>query len=346
LKTLARLALLAFLPFAAHAAGSDDLWEVNTQMNMAGMPPGMGARTQQVCSEKSSEKKPVMPARENCKISDYKESGNRVTMTVTCPDGVSTIEQTFNAARTEYKGTMKMKSSDGDMTMTMAGRKVGTCDARQATAQRESQQAGMKQKMDQMQAQSAAALAKMSADQIAQCQVAVDTMEARRLGFFGPCDGGEEQCRAMRTADHNKAAAPKCNASRNEYCKRYQTMDGFMKARGDAEAAKMCNVSVEKVKAAQCPRAGESENLEFLLAYCTVEARTVAKAHCVGREYTSRVQDKYTSYCAGYYTKYVEERPPQAARPAARASSSSDPKQAVTEGVTQGINKLKGLFGR
>ena len=65
------LALAALLPIAvAQGAGTDDLWEVTTQMNMAGMPPGMGAQTQQVCNEKSATRKPVMPARENCKITD------------------------------------------------------------------------------------------------------------------------------------------------------------------------------------------------------------------------------------------------------------------------------------
>jgi hypothetical protein len=149
----------------------------------------------------------------------------------------------------------------------------------------------------------------------------------------------------MRTQDIYKDATPKCMASRTEYCRRFQTADGFLRARGDEQAAKMCNVSVEKVKAAQCPQAGKTENLDFLIHYCTDEARTVAKAHCAGREYTSRIQDKYTSYCAAYYTKYADERPPQTAK-SAPARSGSATEQAVQQGVQQGINKLKGLFGR
>ena len=57
-------------------------------------------------------------------------------MTVTCPRGTANIEQTFNAARTEYQSVMKMKTSDGEMTMTSTGRKVGSCDARQARQRR------------------------------------------------------------------------------------------------------------------------------------------------------------------------------------------------------------------
>ncbi len=343
LKTI--LALAAFLPLvAAHAAGTDDLWEVTTQMNMAGMPAGMGARTQQVCTEKSAERKPVMPSRENCKVTDYKESGNRMTVTVTCPDSTGVIEQTYNAARTEYKGTMKMKTRDGDMTMTMNGRKVGSCDAKQQTAQRNEQQEAIKQQVQQGQAQAAAVFAKASAEQIAQCEAAVETMDAGKLGLYGHCQGQEESCRAMRDSEMYKGSSSKCMASRAEYCKRYQTMDGFLKAKGDEQAAKMCNVSAAQVKSAQCPRAAKDENLPFLVELCHAEAKPVAQARCAGREYTSRIQDKYSSFCLAYYTKHMDERPQQAAARPAPATDATT--QAVQQGVQQGINKLKGLFGR
>lgn len=337
-RVLALAALLA--AFSSHAADGE-LWEVTTQMNMAGMPPGMGSQTHQVCNEKSAERKPVIPARDKCKVTDYKESGNRVTIHVTCPEGTSVIEQTFNAAHTEYKGSMKMKTRDGDMTMNMAGRRIGSCDAQQAKKAREEQQAAAKQQVAKAQAQSAAALAQITTGQIAQCEEAVQTMDASKFGIYGSCEGQEQHCKAMRSQDMYKEATPKCMASRAEYCRRFQTMDGFLKARGDEQAAKMCNVSVEKVKATQCPQAGKTENLDFLINYCTDEARAVAKAHCAGREYTSRIQDKYTSYCAAYYTKYVDERPAQAARPAARSVPTS-----TEQAVQQGVNKLKGLFGR
>lgn len=340
LKTI--VALAACLPLvAAHAAGTDDLWEVTTQMNMAGMPAGMGAQTQQVCSEKTAQKTAVMPRDEKCKVTDYKESGNKVTISMSCPDGTGVLEQTFNAARTEYNGTMKMKTRDGDMTMTMAGRKVGSCDARQAKAEREAQTAAVTQQIQQAQAQSTAAFAKINADQIAQCEAAVETMDARKLGLYGSCEGQEEYCRTMRSQEMYKEAAGRCTASRAEYCKRYQTMDGFAKAKGDEQAAKMCNVSVAQVKAANCPRAAKEENLDFLVQFCDAEAKPVAQARCAGREYTSRIQDKYTGFCLAYYSKHMDERPAAAKPAAARPGPST-----TTDAVQQGINKLKGLFGR
>jgi hypothetical protein len=97
------------------------------------MPAGMGAMKQQVCQDKDPRKQgPQGPDMENCKVTDVKESGTRITVTMTCPRGKAVIDRTYNAARTEYKGTMKMASRDGEMTMDMSGRKIGTCDARKA----------------------------------------------------------------------------------------------------------------------------------------------------------------------------------------------------------------------
>ena len=91
------LALLAAFPIAlAHAAPNDgELWEVSTQMNIPGMPAGMGARKQQVCTEKGDKKK-VMESKDNskCKMTDFKESGNKVTMTMVCPEGTAVMENT------------------------------------------------------------------------------------------------------------------------------------------------------------------------------------------------------------------------------------------------------------
>ncbi|MDH4192309.1 MAG: hypothetical protein OEW21_19145, partial [Betaproteobacteria bacterium] len=58
-KNVFRVCMLSVvLPFAgtALAAGSDELWEVTTQMNIPGLPAGMGGSTQQVCRDKDPRK--------------------------------------------------------------------------------------------------------------------------------------------------------------------------------------------------------------------------------------------------------------------------------------------------
>lgn len=350
------------LPFAAPAAGQDELWEVSSQMNVPGMPPGMGAATQQVCQDKDPSKQAVQGENmEKCKITDRKQSGNKITMTVTCPDSKAVIEHTYNAARTEYKGSMRMTSRDGDMTMTMSGRKIGACDAQQARRQRESQMAAIQGQVDQQ----AQAAKQQNDEQIRQCAQAVETMDYARLGVYGQCRQQPELCKAMASNPATKPVVAACNARQAEFCKRYQTEGGFLKAKADPRAAEMCGVSVEQVKGNLCPGAAAKESLPFLGRYCLAEAKPVAEKHCAGRDYTALragagKRDKYDDFCMAYLSNAslaASSRPSRAsqsasqpasqpAAAAAPAEQGSNPADAVTEGISQGINKLRGIFGR
>ena len=342
MKVILSAVLIALSPIA-YGAGNDELWEVTSQMNMAGMPPGMGSSKQQICQDKDPQKqKPSGKGMEKCKITDQKQSGNKFTMTMTCPEGTATFENTYNAARTEYKGTMKMKMREGEMNMTMTGRKIGSCDAQQARGERDAKVAAMKQQSEKAQADYAATNKKQQETEMANCQAAVDTMDMRKLGTYATCDQTGALCKTLLQTEHTKATATKCMASQAEYCKRYQTMDGFLKAKGDEEGAKMCKVSAVQIKSTHCPQAAKTENLAYLGRFCPVEAKPIAQQHCAGRSYTSKVKDKYSDFCRAYLAK-ADLEDSQAER---KPEQKKDPKAAVTEGVSQGINKLKGLFGR
>lgn len=307
---------IAALAAAAHAQGKDELWEVTSQMNMAGLPPGMGSQTQRVCRDKDPKKEPASRKdMEGCKVTDMKESGNRFTMTMTCPQGTMVIDQTYNSARTEYKGTMKMKSREGDMTMTLSGRKVGSCDAAQARNEQAAQVAAVQQQAKKAQADGDAAIAR-------HCRTAVDNMDATSLGML-----------------------PQCKPNQAEYCKRYQTLDGFLTAKGDDKGAQLCNVARDPLQASLCGRAVKQEHLPFLARFCPAEGKAFAQQHCAGRDFTSAPQDKYTQFCRSYLAnRDLEDSGSAEARPAPTQADKA--KQAVTDGVQQGLNKLKGLFGR
>jgi hypothetical protein len=339
------LALLAAAPFAfAYGAGNDDLWEVTSQMNMAGMPPGMGGQKHQVCAEKGDIKKAAQPRNDKCKMTDFKQAGNKVTMTMACPDGTATVENTYNAAHTEYNGTVKMTSKRGDMTMTMHGKKIGTCDAAERRAAQNEGVAQMRDSMAAMQSQTQMAMAQSSAQEMANCQDAVDEMKYEKLGMYGRCDQVGDYCKSMLSNPNAKPVATKCMASQAEFCKRYQTMDGFIKAKGDEQAAKMCKVSRDQLIAKSCPQAAQTEHLAFLAHYCPVEAKPVAQAHCVGFDYTSKAKTKYSDFCRTYLSSNDLEGSSKSG--SSGSHGTIDPKQAVQQGVQQGINKLKGLFGK
>jgi hypothetical protein len=65
---------------------------------------------------------------QDCKVSDYKVSGNTVTWQMACTTPqpmTSTGEMTFTDDT--YAGTMNMKSPQGDMSMKIAGKRLGDC---------------------------------------------------------------------------------------------------------------------------------------------------------------------------------------------------------------------------
>src|SRR5687768_8393231 len=117
-------AVVLALPLVASAQGSGELWEIT--MNIPGMPAGM-MPPQRVCQgdspERAAQQQQQGRDKKDCKVTDRKQAGTRTIISMSCTDGSTmVIDQQFNAARTEFKSTMSMKSKrDGDMTMTQTG---------------------------------------------------------------------------------------------------------------------------------------------------------------------------------------------------------------------------------
>lgn len=357
----AALALAAALsaPFAVSAAGSDELWEVTTQMNIPGMPAG--GQTSQVCRDKDL-RKADQGRDKDCTITDLKQSGTHTTIRMSCPGGDTMIEQDFNASRTEYKGTITMsRGGKRQMVMNTSGRKIGSCDAQQARSEMAGKAAAAKAQGEDYKRQADAAL-------INACNQAADGMNAGQFGVYGPCRGDPATCTKIKAdvAKNQPAVASTCSAKVAEFCTRYQTQEGFARAKASKDGADLCGLNAAKVKASLCPNALRTESLGFLGSYCPAEAKTLAQKECVGRDYTS-MTGKYRGFCSTYLASAQEaeeaaEPAAGRARPAARGEDSGQrqtsaqpqppqnagdaAKQAIDQGIGQGLNKLKGLFGR
>ena len=331
--------LLAALPLAAAAQNTGEMWEITSQMNIPGMPAGMGAQKQRVCQGDDPERRAAAEKkdRQECKVVDKKQTATRLQVTMKCKDGTMVIDQQYNAARTEFKGSMKMNTKDGDITVNTTGRKVGECNVQQAAKERDSEQAKLQAQMAAMQAQGAAETKKFADNQIKSCATALDAMQWRQFHVYGQCyKKTDAQCKG--NMDTSNKMSPEiwksCTARMDEFCKRYQTQDGFLKAKADETAAQGCGVTTAAIKAAECPKAAKSQSLAFLGPYCPVEAKPIAQEHCVGRDYTSKQGGKYAKFCEAYLAHASLEKPP---------ASTTD---SVKQGVSKGLDKLKGLFGR
>ena len=345
MKTRLFAAAVLALPLVAGAQNKGELWEIT--MNIPGMPAGM-MPAQRICQgddpERAAQQQKGRDKKE-CKVTDRKQSGNRTTVSMSCSDGSTmVIDQQFNAARTEFKSTMSLKSKkEGDMTMTQTGRKVGTCDAVATRQERDAHMDKINKDMAAMQAAGAAQQKEFADRQIKQCADASASMNWRGFGAYGQCynDKADANCKAQ--LDSLNRMSPEigksCNARISEYCKRYQTQDGFSRAKADETAARACGVTTASVKAALCPKAAQTESLAFLGHYCLAEAKPIAQQHCVGRDYTSKMGGKYNEFCSAYLAQASLEKP------AAKSPSQTATDQ-VKHGVSKGMDKLKGLFSR
>ena len=129
---LAAGASLVFLlvPLPAHAAEPPGvLWETTSQMAVAGMPTQMPVQTQKVCSAKNWTKPPP-GGDKSCVTSDYRMVGNKATWKMQCSGQMpmqGTGELTFESADS-YTGAIQATSQGTNMTIKLAGKKVGTCD--------------------------------------------------------------------------------------------------------------------------------------------------------------------------------------------------------------------------
>jgi hypothetical protein len=137
-----RIAVLAVLIGSTAAVAQSPLragrWEVTTQMQMPGMPVQMPEMktTQCVTPEQLKDPANTVPkapdggrtANQDCKVSDYKVSGSTVTWRMACTTPqpmTSTGEMVFNGDT--YTGMMKMNMPQGEMSMKLAGKRLGDC---------------------------------------------------------------------------------------------------------------------------------------------------------------------------------------------------------------------------
>ncbi len=381
------LALVLLLPLSCIAADDGELWEVTSQMNIPGMPAGMagmGQAPQRVCTGKDPKQDATKrPDMKDCKVTDFKQTGPRMTMTLNCPRGQAVIDQTFNAARTEYKGSMKMTGKDGEMVINTSGRKLGTCDTAQATRERDDKVAKMKaqgaaataaanQQMAEAQKQTTATITKA-------CNEATAAMNASKFpACYNPRDPMTKSAMCTDPQVRNSFVPPAgktvCDAKKAEFCQKYQTEAGFTLAaqaekEGADNGAALCGVQKPKVQATLCTGALKGESLEFLSRYCPAEikqvgaklcpkavqteayhyiyrncpadAKSLFAKNCAGRQYTSLQDRKMRNMCTTLAS--LEE---ESGGRVLQTGSPPTATEQVQQGVTKGIDKLKGLFGR
>ena len=111
----------------------EGLWEMTTTMNMpAGMPKEMMRPMKNtVCMTKENAvPQPQQKGEQQCKITNQRTVGNKVSWTMTCKNGtVSNGEITYS--KTSFNGIQAMTTNQGGKQMTvkstMSGKYIGPC---------------------------------------------------------------------------------------------------------------------------------------------------------------------------------------------------------------------------
>ena len=118
--------------FAAPSPMREGLWEINTTMNMSGMTYKIPPTKVTHCYTKEDLKdnKKVVPQQKgDCKITDMKSSGNKVTWKMVCiGENKSKGEgEIIYKGATAYEGSMKMETQGMVMTNKYKARRIGDC---------------------------------------------------------------------------------------------------------------------------------------------------------------------------------------------------------------------------
>jgi hypothetical protein len=119
---------LVFQAIAADSPAKGDQWETTTRMSMEGMPMQMPAQTMKICAARNATEPPGA-TRQNCTNTNFTRVDNKVTWEVKCtgPAMTGTGEIVYSGTDS-YTGTIRFVSAEGNMTINLSGRKVGTCD--------------------------------------------------------------------------------------------------------------------------------------------------------------------------------------------------------------------------
>jgi hypothetical protein len=121
----------------------DGKWEVTTLMSMPNMPAPMPPSTNTVCVTKEDAADPQKaaqsavpagrgPAQNDCKMSDYKVVGSRVSYTMTCTTPQA-MKMSYDVVYgvDKYDGTITMDVARGGQTMQMtqkvSAKRLGDC---------------------------------------------------------------------------------------------------------------------------------------------------------------------------------------------------------------------------
>lgn len=314
------------------AAGNDELWAVTSRMEMEGMPFAMPGQTSNVCIEKGKQNDPnrAVPADKdrNCTMSDVKISGNKSSWKMKCTSKEPmTGSGEMITGNGSYTGKMQMHTSDGDMTMSYSGKRIGSCDyAKDNPSVKANAMIAEHQALSEQ-------------ERLKECRNALDGND---YGHFLKPD-----CSWAQDPQSKKVCtAMACPDMRPQMCQRLgkrmsDSDEGYMDVSAHKDARKLaqeCGLPYEKTTRAFCKRQLDAKDYQKVAEYCDKEAKPLFDKHCAGRDYTAAMDSGYGPICQRY-GKWKDSADDDKA--AEVKPNNTNPAKAILDGA----KNLKGMFG-
>ena len=125
------LLCFALAPVGVQAQEKGILWEQSSQAEIPGMPMNVPPITMQNCMKEDWASAPLAAGdpSQQCKNTDFKREGNKLTWAVACenPPMTGVGELTFSGADS-YTGAVQFKTADKSIRVNLTGKKIGSCD--------------------------------------------------------------------------------------------------------------------------------------------------------------------------------------------------------------------------
>lgn len=307
------LASLIFaIPLAVIAAGTDEMWEITTKMEMAGMPMSMPAMTNQVCLPKNrNSDEALVPKEKNsdCKMDSMQRSGNKSMFKMTCTGknpmtGNGEIEKDADSYRGMMHMAGKMEGQDIDMTQNFSGKKIGSCTYEDMGKKMVAQQQAMTAEM---------------------CRKSIDDMQW------------------VVFKDDTQFEA--CKPFKKEFCTRVnKTATGMHDPAGFRAVVEKqsdwqnllgtCAVDTQPLLTDACNKGKAAQDWKFIADYCPADAKVLAAEHCAGRDYTAMMIGPYAPLCRGIGRQQAQQEQP----------AMPTKEDAIKAGVSESVNKFKKLL--
>jgi len=323
----------------SHAqSGPDELWNMSTRMEMAGMPGQ--TFTNDVCMKKGQTQPDKMSQDKNCKVAEMRTVGNKTTWKIDCA-GRDPVTGTGEITRTKdsMNGRMRMQGKQGnesfDMTTVMSGRLIGSCNAEDQNKK--------------AQAAVAAGTAQMA-------QACGEFMDKYMTMMF---EGESAVCKAQR-AEYCARVTKTSQSMRNPAGYRAAMRNDGLRGQGWDQAGKACGVRTAPIRAEACKGAMSGRDWAFVGDHCPAEAKKIAAEHCAGRSYTAVMSSEYKDVCSRYASRGTESEEERETAAVQRTSAQQKPAQqqpaqqqesapaapSAADAVKEGANQLRRLFGR